>query len=149
TADDGFACAIGQTRACMTSCGIAGSQTCRADCSGYDGCRAPVEGPTAGATCNNCDDDLDGAIDEGFDCRPGESRPCTTHCGTSGLKVCGPACTYGSCIGLEECNYCDDDLDGDYADEQGSAFLFNEWDPDVCAQLTLSSGTTCGTVPPF
>jgi len=56
--DDPFACLQSSTgNACLTSCGTVGTFACGADC---------LPGPcTAPEVCNGCDDDGDGAVDEG------------------------------------------------------------------------------------
>ncbi len=128
--DEGFACAQGSVAAgCPTACGTTGSQRCRADCSGYDACRAPVEGPTAPATCNGCDDNLDGQVDEGFACQRGRVYSCTVPvCGTQGQQVCSATCTLpATCAAAGElCNYCDDDQDGTFQDDAPLATNVNQ-----------------------
>lgn len=63
-ADDTFACVLGETIPCTTSCGTTGSGTCELEAmmciepSGGD-CTPPAE------TCNGIDDDCDGEIDDG------------------------------------------------------------------------------------
>ena len=58
--------------------------------------------------CNGIDDDLDGLIDEDFDCIYGQLVPCTTECGSEGNGICTLNCTYpdpASCIPPpERCN---------------------------------------------
>ena len=128
-ADDGLGCRLGTTNSCVTSCGTPGSQSCAADCSGFSACRAASE------TCNDCDDNGNGMVDEGFTCRRGTSRSCTTACGTTGSQVCALDCGgYGACVATEVCNGCDDDADG-VAD-----------DGFACRQgQTVSCTTACGT----
>jgi hypothetical protein len=74
-------------------------------------CRAATE------TCNGCDDDGDGQIDEPGGgspvlCRAGEVRSCTTSCGTLGTQTCSGGCSWDPCAAAEICNACDDDGDG-------------------------------------
>ena len=128
--DDGLTCRRGTSAGCTTSCGTSGSRTCAADCSGYGACRAADE------TCNDCDDDGDGLVDDGLPCRRGTSASCTTTCGTAGSRVCAVDCSgYGSCRAPAEiCNACDDDGNGT-AD-----------DGFACRQgQTQSCTTACGT----
>jgi alpha-tubulin suppressor-like RCC1 family protein len=143
--DDGLACVYGSSQACTTACGTAGTQRCLGDCSGYDACRAVTE------TCNACDDDLNGRLDDGLACvRSSAANPCTTACGTAGTFTCSATCTIpssgaGSCAAAAEaCNGCDDDRDG--ATDEG--FL--------CVRGATRAGTgtfgTCtaaGSVPGF
>ena len=81
-------CALGAApRVCTTSCGTGGTQPCDGACR-LGTCRAATE------TCNNCDDDGDGQIDEPGGgspvlCRAGDARSCTTSCGTLGTQTCG------------------------------------------------------------
>ena len=105
--DDGLACRRGTGASCTTSCGTTGSHICSVDCSGYGTCRAATE------TCNGCDDDADGTIDNGFACRLGQTTACTTLCGTAGVRTCAGDCSgYGACVATEVCNGCDDNGNG-------------------------------------
>jgi len=66
--------------------------------------------------CNGRDDDCDGASDEGFGCRYGDSVSCTTSCGSAGTGLCTTACalpTGADCFAPPEtCNGADEDCDG-------------------------------------
>jgi len=135
--DNGFACALGATRACTTACGTAGTQRCLGDCGGYDACRATTE------TCNGCDDDLDGAADEGFFCQQNRISTCTTAvCGTPGQLICNATCTAfttSQCAApTEYCNYCDDDKDGSFDDDRSLATGYRNERPG-CPGLTMVS----------
>jgi hypothetical protein len=75
--------------------------------------------PLGAELCNGADDDCDGTIDEGFECRIGTSEVCATGCGSGGTRTCGASCTWNACRAADEgptvtgtCNGCDDDLDG-------------------------------------
>lgn len=105
------ACVSGSSRPCVTACGVAGTQACRADCLGLEAC-------VADEVCNGCDDDADGARDEDFECERGFPVGCTTACGTAGTRQCSNECTIGACIAAERCNYCDDDGINGFADER-------------------------------
>ncbi|UJR83251.1 putative metal-binding motif-containing protein [Sandaracinus amylolyticus] len=105
-------CRSGQSVACVNACGAPGTSTCRADCLGYDTC-------VASEACNGCDDDANGAIDDGFECARGVSEPCTNACGVAGTRVCANDCTWaGACTASEACNYCDDDGNEGFLDER-------------------------------
>jgi hypothetical protein len=147
TVDDGFFCAAGSSRSCTTSaaCGsLTGMQTCNPSCSAYSPCALPGDGPTVPGTCNACDDDLDGSVDEGFSCERGSSVGCTVPvCGTSGTRLCGATCTLGSCTATEVCNYCDDDGDGLIrSDELGFAgpLASTDFDPVGATGSTIIQG---------
>jgi len=102
--DDGFACALGATRACTSACsGAVGTEACGADCS-WLGCLVAED-------CNGVDDDCDGETDEGCgDCVPEETGMCTTTCSTTGARTCQPDGTWGPCDPpAEACNGVDDD----------------------------------------
>jgi len=107
----GMQCAFGSPpRACTTTCGTAGTAPCDGACR-LGTCRAATE------TCNGCDDDGDGQIDEPGGgspvmCRSGDVQPCTTTCGTLGTRTCTSGCAWGACAAAEVCNSCDDDGDG-------------------------------------
>ena len=128
--DDGLLCRRGTSMTCTTSCGTSGSRTCASDCSSYGACAAATE------TCNDCDDNGNGLVDDGLPCRRSTSSSCTTSCGTTGSRVCAVDCSgYGACrAAAETCNGCDDDGDGatdeDFACRQAS---------------TMGCSTVCGT----
>jgi hypothetical protein len=143
--DETFACVSGATGACAV-CGRAGTQVCALDCSGYGPCRAATE------ACNACDDDADGATDEGFRCPSGGViDPCTTSCGTPGAGTCNAACdgaVPGTCFAAAEtCNYCDDDGDGSVAAERPLATVARTTVPE-CASLDRFSTIGCALTGP-
>ena len=66
-----------------------------------------------GESCNDCDDDGNGAVDDGLACRRGTTSACSTSCGTPGLRTCASDCSgFSACVATEACNDCDDDGDG-------------------------------------
>lgn len=66
--DNGFACVKGSgPKACSTSCGTTGQQTCSAACA-LSACAPPAE------TCNLVDDDCNGLCDEVAGCRHAVTR---------------------------------------------------------------------------
>ncbi|MFH2010789.1 MAG: MopE-related protein [bacterium] len=92
---------------CLGAC-QEGSRTCTAGA--WSGCTGAVV--PAAETCNNVDDDCDGAIDEGL------TQPCsiTNAAGTcNGVETC-TAGVWGGCTAAtpaaETCNNNDDDCDG-------------------------------------
>lgn len=108
-ADDGagMECVFGSgARGCTTACGTAGNRVCTAACT-LTACAAATE------SCNDCDDDGDGLVDDGLPCRRGTTMACTTTCGTTGTRVCAADCGgFGACSAAEVCNGCDDDGNG-------------------------------------
>ncbi len=105
TCDEGFACCLGATLPCTTSCNSAGAQTCQGACA-WGACTPPPE------ICNGADDDCDGLCDDGFPCCEGNSVDCTTSCGTAGTRTCMPGCVVSACTPpAEVCNGLDDDCD--------------------------------------
>ena len=68
---------------------------------------APDSGPAqldAGCSsraeeCNGADDDCDGMIDDGFECRAGETAPCAV-CGFSGSRQCVGCALEPTCRGV-------------------------------------------------
>ena len=99
----------GSSASCTTTCGSTGSRTCT-DCRAVGGCVPPAE------VCNGADDDCDTAVDDGYDCVPGDSTGCANACGEPGTQTCGSACTWGGCCAASEVcqcgTLCDDDCDG-------------------------------------
>ncbi|MEO0326903.1 MAG: hypothetical protein AAF447_28435, partial [Myxococcota bacterium] len=61
---------LGDQRPCLTGRGVAGNQGCLV-CASWDTCAAPEE------VCNGCDDDVDGAAHEAFDCTFGTTTTCS------------------------------------------------------------------------
>ncbi len=59
--DEGFSCPVGYEGKCKTACGSTGLRMCQEDCS-WAACVVPAE------TCNDKDDDCDGAVDEDLEC---------------------------------------------------------------------------------
>jgi hypothetical protein len=116
-------CIPGETQSCysgpMGTEGVgvchAGTMTCRADGSGFDGCVGEVL--PSPERCNGVDDDCDGSVDEG---NPGGGAACST--GLAGICAQGTLqCQNGAlrCVPLvqpftrpETCNGLDDDCDG-------------------------------------
>ncbi|MBN1771592.1 MAG: hypothetical protein JXB32_10040 [Deltaproteobacteria bacterium] len=134
TADDGFPCLAGSAVSCTTRCGSVGTGVCSPLCElpTPASCTPPLE------ACNGRDDDCDGITDEELPCRPGETLPCTTTCGTVGTGICSVLCelpTPAACTPpAESCNRIDDDCDG----------ATDETFPCVAGEL-VSCPTSCGT----
>lgn len=145
--DEGYPCALGQSRGCDTPSGARGVQVCDADCTRYGPCAtAADEGPTVPGTCNGDDDDGDGAVDENFDCRLGVREPCTTRCGVSSERSCADGCRWGSCeISGEVCNFCDDNGVGGLLDEVVLATSVNldQWE---CGMGRVVGAAECEVV---
>jgi hypothetical protein len=96
--DEDFDCPRFQLVPCTTSCGSEGQGPCTADCQLPVSCQPPVE------TCNGLDDDCDGIADNGYDCVMGDTRDCSTSCG-SGTQTClEGTCRWGTCVGAGDCN---------------------------------------------
>ncbi|MBI5489158.1 MAG: hypothetical protein HY905_17615 [Deltaproteobacteria bacterium] len=150
--DEAFPCRRGALSSCTTSCGSIGTGICTAACvpaSAAD-CTALPE------VCNGLDDDCDGSRDEGFECSMfAPPSPCTTSCGSTGLRACmPPMCTWSaSCAPpAESCNSVDDDCDGS-TDESfacasgtpvGCTTTCGSTGAGVCtATCTLPTGAAC------
>ncbi len=94
--DEGFACAVGTSASCTTTCGSSGSRACLPGCT-LDTCAPPAE------TCNGVDDNCNGACDDTFTCCRGGTAPCSTMGYFSGSAVCRTDC---SGYDLSTCTNC-------------------------------------------
>jgi putative metal-binding protein len=105
-------------RACNSACGT-GVEECVAG--GWAYCTVSP----SDETCNGVDDDCNGRVDEGCDCRHGETRPCGSAVGAcrQGLEECAFGKWLGVCHGalgprVEICgNGVDDDCNGGVDDD--------------------------------
>ena len=146
--DDGYACVRNSTgNACVTACGTPGTYTCTAACgvpTASTACAAAVE------TCNGCDDDRDGTLDEGFDadgmdpCFQGQTRPCTMPSGVAGAtQVCR-----GDCRGWDTCRTADEGLANpptcNAADDDGDGLVDEGF---ACAQNSITACSLTATAP--
>ncbi len=138
---------------CVGSC-QAGTQTCHqgtwGQCSGQNL-------PTP-ETCNEKDNDCNGIIDDGCNCKPGTTRSCYSgpH-GTAGQGICKAGtqtCNskgqWGSCIGqvtpkAESCNGQDDDCNGKIDDGLVGPPCAKK--SGVCAGLRQRCGGQLGWLP--
>ncbi len=87
TADAGQ-CAAGDTRACPTSCGSTGTETCSAGA--WGSCVPPAE------ICNLADDDCNGSCDDILGCRIGVDR---SYASAAGLHFYTTTDSEASCCG--------------------------------------------------
>ncbi|MCC7541052.1 MAG: hypothetical protein IT379_32840 [Deltaproteobacteria bacterium] len=115
--DDGCGCVDGMARPCGMDEGVcaAGVQRCEGGV-WSSVCEGSV-GPALEA-CDGDDDDCDGVVDNGCDCRDGDTRPCGTDVGScvTGTERCMDG-RWGVCMGSvgpapEACDGDDDDCDG-------------------------------------
>jgi hypothetical protein len=136
--DEGCVCSVGAQQACFPggarlggvgACAF-GAQTCSGanEFGGWGACegaRTP-----SGEICDGIDDDCNGRVDDGCDCKPGETRACYPGAAATrtigrckdGVETCeaGPAVlgsAWGPCRGDvrpadEMCNGADDDCNG-------------------------------------
>jgi hypothetical protein len=94
--DNGFACAVGTTGACVTACGSMGRRACLASC-GWDACAPPAE------TCNGADDNCNGSCDDGFTCCARSTRACSALGFVSGTATCRADCGGWDTSGCSSC----------------------------------------------
>jgi len=105
-ADNGFDCAIGDTRPCGSDVGECreGTQECQNGCTWGD-CIGDVE--PQDETCDGSkDDDCDGTVDNGCGCSAGETKTCcggtTIECGSNGKWPSCPAPPTEICDGVDQ-----------------------------------------------
>jgi len=127
--DDSFTCCRGELGTCTTSCGTEGTRVCNNSCA-WDVCSPPAE------VCNGMDDDCNGTADDVFACVMGDTRSCTTSCGSAGTQTCDGTCGWGDCVApAETCNGVDDDCSG-AADDTF----------DCVAGTTVACTTSCDSI---
>jgi hypothetical protein len=139
------------------ACGVCGTGTEQRRCSDRYvweavACDDPLDRDADGVPNEACDDVLGGCCTDLRDCNdmdaarhpetfectfglPPESESCTTDCGTTGTRTCGPDCEWYGCAVLSDgCNGVDDDCD-------------DETDEDVpcLAGSTVACETACGS----
>lgn len=85
--DDGFACRVGASMSCTTTCGSTGTRACLPGCVLDATCAPPAE------ICNGVDDDCDASCDDGFACCAGSTRACSTVGFFSGTALCRGDCS--------------------------------------------------------
>ncbi len=134
--DEGFACAVGMTRACTTSCGSTGMQVCGGTCI-YSACTPPPE------DCNNVDDDCDTRIDEG---NPGGGGACGASTGECrpGVQTCSGGsltCVGGTGPTAEACDGLDNDCDTSIDEGAGATC-------PATADRCMGGMCRCGMAPP-
>ena len=109
-----------------------------ADLDGDGSCESNCIPTSEVETCNGIDDNCDGRVDEGFECRMGMSVSCLTDCGSPGTGVCTGDCRVpppSQCSPPAEiCNGTDDNCN----DACDDGF-------DCCRGETQFCATTCGT----
>jgi hypothetical protein len=160
--DVGATCSVG-----VGACARSGVKVCTASGAGTE-CSA-VAGAPAAETCNQLDDNCDGATDEGLAdcCVPAATRACGVAVGICqvGTETCSGSGAWGACLGTnglpvtlpgtvaESCNGLDDDCDGqtDEPDATGCTSSFADQDGDgygagTAACLCAPSGTHPATV---
>ncbi|MDI7266756.1 MAG: MopE-related protein [Myxococcota bacterium] len=95
--DEDFACALGTSFPCTTSCRSVGSRACLPGCTLDAICVPPPE------ICNGVDDDCNGACDEAFACCAGRTADCSTLGWHAGTARCADDCSGWSTSGCTNC----------------------------------------------
>ena len=113
----GNVCTAGMNAAPLCDSGICAVR-CNEGWNDLDGdgaCETHCEPSSDAEICNGVDDNCDGNIDEGFDCRMGHTVSCATTCGSLGAGICSLECSIPEppyCTPPAEiCNGGDDDCD--------------------------------------
>lgn len=128
-------CPSGATMSCTSSCGTIGVSTCAGGA--WSACAPPAE------SCNDADDDCDGTIDDGFECRRGTSGACSTSCGSTGTRTCSASCGWGSCAApAETCEGTDQDCDGAVDEGFRAEVVRASYASDLAPRHAPCNGTT-------
>jgi hypothetical protein len=130
-----------ESRACTVICDVGWS-----DRDGDGSCETNCVPSSPTETCDGIDNNCNGEIDEGFECRPGQEVSCTTVCGSTGRGICGLGCEVpdpASCNPPSEtCNGLDDDCDG--ACDSGLGCCRGEIETGACGDCGTGTKTrTC------
>jgi hypothetical protein len=142
--DQGCSCEDGDTQPCGSDIGecVRGVQTCSGG--RWGGACVGEVGPQADV-CDGLDNNCDGVSDEDGvcgKCALGESRDCTTTCGSTGTETCGADRLWGPCVPpAETCDGQDEDCDGEVDNDVATVCT----DYTTCAAVTQCA--PCGAAP--
>ncbi len=151
--DNGFDCRTGDTKSCYD--GLAGTRGVGECRDGVQNCINCQWNPTCldevlpqNEICDDKDNNCNGQIDDGFECRIGETRDCYTGpAGTAGVGICRSGTQ--ACINCQWDTACWNQVIPEFEQCDGQDHNCNHWVNEGCDQCEDDTGKSTTSTWPF